>query len=210
MSSLDSSQKIPHTVYFIFGSLDFVHTYLYEQNPDTQTQVTLFDTFTIEDARQLKMRLQEFTDANLVSVVRIEKISTDTQNVLLKVCEELVHTVIVFSFPFSVTLLDTLRSRGFVIYQDGNHLYFNKDVIELFLTSSFSKRVALIDKLTKEHTELDQKGVTRHMIEDLIVLTSRNTKQTKNMHIFLESLKLLEFQKSSSKQIIEYISLMVK
>ncbi len=210
MSFLDSSHKVPHTVYFFFGSLDFVHAYLHKQIPDTKTQLALFDFFTIEDARQLKIKLQEFTSEYSVYVVRIEKINTDTQNVLLKVCEDLIHTTVVFSFPPSVTLLDTLRSRGVVINQDGDHFYFNKEIVELFLVSTFSKRVSLFDKLAKDHNDLDLKIITRRIVEDLILFTFQSMKQTKNLHVFLKALKLLEFQKSSAKQIIEYVALMAK
>ncbi len=202
---------LTHTVYFFFGNLDFVHDYAREHAPKATPVVTFFDAFAIEDARQLKMKLQEFAEAGSLSIIRIEKISFETQNVLLKVCEELTHTTVLFSFPPSVVLLDTLRSRGVVINQETEQFFFSKEIAEAFLVSTFSKRVSLFDKLAKEHSELDPKAVVRHLIEDLILVSGQKAPQSvTNGRIFLEALKLLEYQKSSAKQIFEYMALMVK
>ncbi len=203
---------LSHTVYFFFGSLDFVKEYIRIEAPEMSPVISTYDAFSIDDARALRMKLSEFAEENMIYLVRIEKISSaEAQGVLLKICEDLSHTHILFSFSPRVTLFDTLLSRGVVVYEDAPPLHFEKKIVGTFYNANFNERIKLFEKLGKEYPDLEPKTLVSHMIEDLVLsAVNKSTNTEENGRIFLDGLKLLQYQKSSPKQIFEYIALMVK
>ncbi len=203
---------LTHTVYFFFGGVDSVQNYLKVHAPEMVPVISVYDAFSIEDARILRTNLGEYTDENNVYIVRIEKISSpESQGVLLKICEELSHTHIMFSFSPRVTVFETLLSRGVVVSEDTTTFHFGKESTELFYNSHFAERIKLFEKVTKQNPDLEPKTIVSRMIEDLTLGANRTSPYYReNGCVFVDGLQLLNFQKSSPKQIFEYIALMVK
>lgn len=203
------SQSFSHTVYFCFGGIDFARLYSTEHFSEATMTEDVYDSFSIDDARALRMRLQEFTTERSVMLIRIEKMSFETQNVLLKVCEELSHLTLVFSFPARLILLDTLASRGVVIREETADLFFEEKVIKEFVGGTFSTRTKIFDKLSKESGDLEPRILVMRLIEDLLAYSQKQNIELPNKHTFLEALDLLEYQKSSPKQVFEYLALLL-
>jgi hypothetical protein len=203
---------LTHTVYFFFGGIDSVQNYLKLHAPNMVPVVSVYDAFSIEDARMLRTKLGEYTDENTVYIVRIEKISSpESQGVLLKICEELSHTHIIFSFSPRVTVFETLLSRGVVVSEDAPVSHFGKESAGAFYNAHFAERIKLFEKLTKQNPDLEPKTIVSRMIEDLTLGADKDSLNYKeNGRVFLDGLQLLNYQKSSPKQIFEYIALMVK
>ncbi len=210
---------LSHTIYYIFGSLEFAQDYITKNTTQVTTQVTFFDDVLMADARTLKVTLQEYVADNVIRVLRIEKIRPEVQNVLLKVCEEMTHSTIVFSFPSSVQLIDTLLSRGVTIQQTLHSFHFSEENAKLFYDGTFAQRVTLFETLVKKNSEIDSKTIITHLVDDCLVL-SRLQKDTENpllishtqqnAKIYIEVLEFLSHQKISTKQVFEYMALMIK
>lgn len=200
-----------HSIYFLFGGEDYARNFA-EQNfaPETITNYN-YDFFSIEDARSLRSFLSQHLGTTKVFLIRINKILGESQNALLKVCEEFTGGVLVFSFPSSTVLLDTFLSRG-EVYREEIHVEKDADKkAEAFLSASYLDRIKLFDAFIKENKDTDPRIFIRELIEDLIEREKgQSVFGNENKRAYTDVLHLLTFQKSSPKQLFEYLALVVK
>ncbi len=199
-----------HSIYFLFGGEDYTRNFA-EQNFASETTTTYqYDFFSIEDARSLRSFLSQHLGVTKVFLIRINKILGESQNALLKVCEEFTGGVLVFSFPSSTVLLDTFLSRG-EVYREENAEKTPTKQAESFLKASYLDRIKLFDAFIKENKETDPRIFIRELIEDLIEHEKgQSVFGNENKRVYTDVLHLLTFQKSSPKQLFEYLALTVK
>ncbi len=202
---------LSHTVYFLFGALDFAREYVALHKPEARVVVYTYEAFSIDHAIELRTQLSQYGEDDVVPVIRIERMSFDAQNALLKICEDFTHGHVFFSFSPRVSVLDTLLSRGIAVYAERNSFHFGVDTAKSFYTGTFAGRMKLFETLTKEYPELEPKMIVTYMIEDLVLENKKiGGELASNGRVFIEGLELLNYQKSSPKQIFEYIALTVK
>ncbi len=203
-----------HSVYFLFGGEEYAGKILKEFFPQENVATYQYDFFSIDDARSLRSFLAQHLGATKIFLIRINKILGESQNALLKACEEFTGGVLVFSFPSSTILLDTFLSRGEVYREETTHTSILQKTAITFLNASYLDRIKLFDTFVKENKEIDSRIFIRELIEDLIEHEKGQsvfTQSTRfNKLAYTDVLHLLTFQKSSPKQLFEYLALTVK
>lgn len=200
-----------HSIYFLFGGEEYAQNFLKENFAPETTTVYQYDFFSIEDARSLRSFLSQHLGTTKVFLIRINKILGESQNALLKVCEEFTGGVLVFSFPASTVLLDTFLSRG-EVYRE--IVEKDKDASKkafAFFDASYLDRIKLFDSYVKEKKDTDPRIFIRELIESLIEFEKGHPfAGNDNKQVYTDVLHLLTFQKSSPKQLFEYLALSVK
>jgi hypothetical protein len=203
-----------HSIYFLFGGENYARNFLAENFAQEKFTTYQYDFFSIEDARSLRSFLSQHLGTTNVFLIRINKILGESQNALLKVCEEFTDGVLVFSFPSSTVLLDTFLSRGEVYREEAIVEKGAAKKAEAFLAASYLDRIKLFDAFIKENKDSDPRTFIRELIEGLIEYEKGNTvfnsTTQSNKSAYTDVLHLLTFQKSSPKQLFEYLALTIK
>lgn len=151
----------------LIGSSDFSHIML--------------DSFTIEDARNLKSYATEkgYSSAKKIFIISVNSFLLEAQNSLLKMFEEPIENTHFFLIvPDANALLDTLVSRFYFISAKSD---FSEEIknVERFIAMPLPERINFIKELI---TEADQEDTEWN---EIIVLDSARSKARK----FLNSLE---------------------
>jgi hypothetical protein len=199
-----------HSVYFLFGGDTYAQHFLAENVAQDTYASYNYDFFSIEDARSLRSFLSQHMGTTKLFLIRINKILGESQNALLKICEEFTDGVLVFSFPSSVVLLDTFLSRG-EVYREA--IVTGNDAAKkasAFLAASYTDRMKQFDTYIKQNKDADPRIYIRELIESLIKhdtqLSVFDTAVAERKQTYASILHLIAFQKSSPKQLYEYMA----
>lgn len=158
-----------------FGNPDFIHISI--------------DNFKINEAFDLRAmsKNKSFSSEKKIFLICVNSISTDAQNVLLKMFEEPIENTHFFLIvPDANSLLKTLVSRFYLIsVRQG----LTEDIkeIEKFITLPLKSRIDFIKELLAESEEEDSEG------NEIIALDSTRSKALK----FLNALESVLHEKMS-------------
>jgi hypothetical protein len=204
-----------HSIFFFFGNEDKLKEKINSENLQKNKIIEYkYNLFSIDDAREFKNRFREYSSLSENSIIlfRIEKINEESQNSLLKICEELDDYKIIFSFPKNLSILDTLLSRGYVYIEEKSNIHFDYLDYSVFKNDKYFKsRFDLLEKVSKENKDTENKLLVKYIIEDLMLFFNKKEKNyLNNMQILQNGLSLLNSPKTSPKQIFEYVCLMIK
>ncbi len=208
-----------HSVYFLFGGEEYAGNFAEQNFPPESTTTYHYDFFSVEDARMLRSFLSQHVGSKNVFLLRIEKILGESQNALLKICEEFTDGVLIFSFPSSTRLLDTFLSRGEIYYEEkkgdaSGDVHDAAKKALAFLAASYLDRIKLFDQYVKENKDSDPRVFIRDLIESLIQYEKGThlfeSKSYINKQTYRDVLHLLTFQKSSPKQLYEYLAITIQ
>lgn len=177
------------------------------------------ETYTIDDARNLKQIVSERPQENKYMVVLIETthFSHQAQHALLKTLEE-PHgkIVIIFVTPHEHLLLPTLKSRVLIHYLASSDLVSPIDV-KIFEKGNVAKRLKLVDEyLQKIKQDEDAHETSRkdalsflHAYESHIYSCGELSKHKKKFDAIFFAKEYITDQGSSVKQLLEYVALIV-
>ncbi len=185
-------------------------------NPDFYLEI--FDTFKIEDARNLKLKTSNKNFSNdenskKIFVLYINNFLLEAQNSLLKVFEEpILNTHFFVISPNLSMFIPTLLSRFYVIRKDIS--LEENEIVKNFIKMSKRERINFIKDFLKkeedEEIEDSQKTKVFNFLNDLEFILSRNKNIDKKLFSkFFEVRKILREVGSSPKMLLENIALQI-
>ncbi len=220
---------------------DLYQSYIIECNPETtikQLQMFLerkgyidigspdllcqnYDTFSIEDGRELKRRHSEkkVTNKKRVFILGIKFINHEAERTLLKILEEpSPNTHFFIMIPNALMLLDTIRSRAHIIKINDNNII--NDNAKEFLLFKLKERLDYVSEIIKESNNDENSGIIRFKATSLInelekiyyeeFKKDKNNTETQYLLGELEkSRDYLSLPGASVKMILEHIALVV-
>lgn len=182
--------------------------------------IKLYDSFTIEDGRQIKEWHSELkiSDGKKVCLIGTKFINNEAEKTLLKIMEEPAsNTHFFLVVPNHLSLLDTILSRVHLVNTFENSKNF-KEQAENFINLSKNKRIEFVGKIIKENKDETGSGNIRFVAISLInevekiIFDNFKTNYKDNLKILEEIGKSREFLKlpgSSPKMILEYLALVI-
>lgn len=202
-----------HFIFIIHSDRKTVASGIFDEIKENASNIfwdkTVFD---IDSAREL-ISWSKGETGKRVAVITFSSITLIAQNALLKALEEPKDGVgFVFITNGKENILKTVLSRAIEINERDNSLNQDKD-IEEFLKKDPSLRIKLpfITKMlssTDEEGRKDREKVSYFLNELISVLSKRNT----DPKLIKKIINMTDYSKdpsSSSKNIIEYISLLI-
>jgi hypothetical protein len=193
-------------------------------NPDFS--ITFFDSFKIEDARNLKLNSSEkgFSLKKKIYIISANNFLLEAQNTLLKMFEEPIEDTHFFIIiPNADILLKTLISRFYLIRTKNNPENSLRES-EMFMSMSIKDRILFIknlladEKNTNEeefsiNTNTSRAKAIKFLNELEISLYNKYSKEDKkNVCLFEQIFKVREFLSqpgSSSKTLMESVALLL-
>jgi hypothetical protein len=127
-----------------------------------------YETFTIDDARQLReaQSNKAVGGDRKIFVIETRAITVEAQNSLLKVLEEPTAGTYIFIILLSVeVLLPTLRSRAIIISQRGFSVRSHE--AQAFLQSSLPERMKIIAEIAEEKNKIMAFTLVAGLISEL-------------------------------------------
>ena len=176
---------------------------LTRSNPDFW--IGEFESFGVEDSRYIKGLQKHTSVASLqVFVIATYSMTREAQNAFLKVTEEpSKNTCFFFIVPSSEIMLPTMLSRAVhVVEQKGRHVDVSD--AELFIGSTFSKRMKIVDSFVKNN----KKGEILSFINHLEYLLAVD-KNPVSLHAVYETRKKIYGRSPSVKTILEHLAIAV-
>ncbi|MEK7572642.1 MAG: hypothetical protein AAB493_02175 [Patescibacteria group bacterium] len=187
-----------------------------------------FNSFTVEDARNLKSKSSErgFSSEKKVYVISINNFLSEAQNTLLKMFEEPIeHTHFFLIVPDVNSLLKTLVSRFYLISPKFDLGEKTKEA-EKFILMPIKDRISFLKDLLAEEDEYDEFSLVNANTPRLKALNFLNaleitlhnkyfkieTKTIENLTFFNQIFKAREFLRmpgSSAKSLMESVALSV-
>jgi DNA polymerase III delta prime subunit len=166
-----------------------------------------YETFSIEDARELKSRAGERAETPRYFILYTHSITRETQHALLKLLEEPTENVfLILSVPHAHNLLPTVRSRARIItlvHNTGKTAVLAKDIPE---------RLKIVTKLLKSHDKDETSALVRSsattLIASLITEISalpESKQRTIALTDLMHATLMLADRGASVKMILEYI-----
>lgn len=174
-----------------------------------------YDSFKINDARNIKSLSVEKTDRESIFIISFTHINNEAQNTLLKTIEEpRPKTTFFFIFPNSKSLLPTILSRMEIIVL--NKILNTEDRkinIEDFVKMDLNERFDMIKKLTgkakKDGVKLNKTDL-QFFLDDLeIFYIKKKPDEERNriLETILKSRQYMNAKGSSIKMIVDNISI---
>lgn len=227
MKFKEQLKRLNHHAYCLIGANDLIvgivsilesrHDIPAKGNPDLF--VKEYETFVIDDARELKSRHEMIpVDASgkKIFIVAMNGITIEAQNALLKLLEEPAEYAHFFLIiPSAHLLLPTVKSRLFMIDQgldDGKRNKteddMNKD-IEILLKSGVAKRLEFAKKLTDDISK--EKKTKKDAIDLLngiekLIYEKKGVKQgKKSLETVALAKKYLDDRAPSVKMLLDYV-----
>ncbi|MSU56489.1 MAG: hypothetical protein EXS51_04275 [Candidatus Taylorbacteria bacterium] len=226
-------ESLTHHAYGIAGSADAIVPkvllllekklgYKTRDNPDFRLES--FEVFGIGEARALKESAERkaVTGGKKVFVISARGVTSEAQNALLKMCEEAPEDTHFFLIvPVFESLLPTLRSRLFLIRDDGTNN--GEDTLEAkhFLAKSISERLGLIQKMLKalEGEKKEKEDSTEVLLEKGRILGFLDALERKlgedtatNANALTEVLEVKKYSRDrapSLKLLLEHLALIL-
>ena len=165
-----------------------------------------FSDVSIDDARMIA----RFASLNSVGaqkciIVSFSRASTEAQNALLKVVEEAPgNSIFFFLVDASGHVLPTLRSR--VVIVEGEAVQHESEEAEAFLTESYEKRLARVEKLASAVSKTQDRSIVRQFIASLLYEADKKKMDARNLRDLLDADRYLRMQGSSVKSVLGHLA----
>lgn len=201
---------------------DVIKKYLDENLEKSATPVYTFEvyeTFTVEDARNLKTVATEAGDESAPRIVGItaSSFTGEALQALLKTFEEPApHVHFFVSYPGIKNLPDTIRSRAEIITTDKK---FEIDFdAKKFIKKNSAERLKDVAKFIDRHEDDESSGALRAEAKEILIalLNELRENSTKDMSGFKQKSKIilsflppLEGRGANVKMILEHIALVI-
>ena len=214
----DSSTGTSDVRVGLLKTLEKTHKIIVHGNPDLFDRI--YETFTIDDARELKAshEMKSVTaGAKKIFIMTMNGITIEAQNALLKLLEEPSDNAHFFLIiPSAHLLLPTIKSRVEVIYTIEEKVSASTDAVT-FLKLPIQKRLDQIKKLTEEISKekktnqdaIDFVNALEAEIYKTAATSKRDATWQKRLKAIQTARTYLNDRAPSIKMLLEYVALNV-
>jgi len=224
--NLDSLKTLNHHAYYLVGNektkdellniLSLRFSFNKSGNPDFFERE--YETFTIDDARELKLAHEMrpvSNDGKKVFIIFTQNFTIEAQNALLKLLEEPKEYALFFLIiPSQHILLSTVKSRlAFISQALTNQDDEGNDEASKFIKASKAKRLEIIKKLIDD---IGKDKKTKKDAIDFVNSIEREIYNTGKIKDNMKALKAIEMIRKylndrapSLKMLLEYVALTI-
>lgn len=176
-------------------------------NPDVLS--LSFSELLVDDVRDTVLpfaSLSPIHDRKYIAIA-FSRANDSAQNALLKAVEEsLGKTTFFFCVESAGHILPTLRSRCITLEGGRLKVEGGSTEAEEFLKAAYSKRLALVEKMTNYISKTQDRAPARAFANDLLILAREKKLSTVSVRDILDATQYLRMQGGSAKSALSHLA----